>query len=210
MDIGNFILKRFHISTQRIGCGAVWLLVVLRLAASLEPQASGQSLDDLEQQVFQAAAESAQASVVQIETFGGLDIVDRQTIATGPSTGTVLTEDGWIVTSLFQFRNQPASITVVLPDGDRKAAKMVARDFNREIALLKIETDRPLKAAVPSQRERWEVGQWTIALGKTFQSDVASRSVGILSATGRIFDKAIQTDCKISPQNYGGPLLAIF
>ncbi len=24
---------------------------------------------------------------------------------------------------------------------------------------------------------------------------------------GRVFDKAIQTDCKISPQNYGGPLV---
>ena len=47
----------------------------------------------------------------------------------------------------------------------------------------------------------------TIALGKTFDIATASRSVGILSAVDRIFDRAIQTDCKVSPHNYGGPLI---
>ncbi len=164
-------------------------------------------LDELEQQAFQSAADFAQDSVVQVETFGGLEIVNRQFVASGPSTGTVLTSDGWIVTSIFQFRSQPASITVILPDEQRKAAKLVARDYSRELALLKIDTDKPLKAAVLSPRAEWQTGQWTIALGKTFDFKTASRSVGILSAQGRIWNKAIQTDSKISPQNYGGPLV---
>ena len=164
-------------------------------------------LDEQEQQAFQAAADYSQDCVVQVETFGGQEIVNKQFIASGPSTGTVLTPDGWIVTSIFQFRGQPASITVVLPDEQRKAAKLVARDHSRELALLKIDTDKPLKAAIASDRQAWQVGQWAIALGKTFDFKVASRSVGILSAQGRIWNKAIQTDAKISPQNYGGPLV---
>ncbi|MFY8200042.1 MAG: trypsin-like peptidase domain-containing protein, partial [Pirellula staleyi] len=164
-------------------------------------------LDELEQQAFQAAADYAQDCVVQVETFGGREIVNQQLIASGPSTGTVLTSDGWIVTSIFQFRGQPASITVVLPDEQRKAAKLVARDHSRELALLKIDTDKPLKAASVSSKSEWQVGQWAIAMGKTFDFKVASRSLGILSAQGRIFNKAIQTDAKISPQNYGGPLI---
>ena len=32
-------------------------------------------------------------------------------------------------------------------------------------------------------------------------------SVGIISAKNRIWGKAIQTDAKISPSNYGGPLI---
>jgi len=164
-------------------------------------------LDELEQQAFQAAADYAQDCVVQVETFGGREIVNQQLIASGPSTGTVLTSDGWIVTSIFQFRGQPASITVVLPDEQRKAAKLVARDHSRELALLKIDTDKPLKAASVSSKSEWQVGQWVIAMGKTFDFKVASRSLGILSAQGRIFNKAIQTDAKISPQNYGGPLI---
>ena len=172
-----------------------------------ESLADDPPLDELEQQAFQAAADFSQDCVVQVETFGGQEIVNRQFVASGPSTGTILTPDGWIVTSIFQFRGQPASITVVLPDEQRKAAKLVARDHSRELALLKIDTEKPLKAAIASDRGTWQVGQWCIALGKTFDFKVASRSVGILSAQGRIWNKAIQTDAKISPQNYGGPLI---
>jgi len=163
----------------------------------------------LEQDALGAAAEFAQRSVVQIETFGGRDFVGDTAVAAGPSSGTVVKADGWIITSLFQFRGDPASITVMLPDGRRKAAKLVARDHARELALLKIDTDEPLVPAEPSPRSSWQIGQWTIALGKTFDIVTASRSIGILSATDRIFGRAIQTDCKISPHNYGGPLLDI-
>ncbi len=189
-----------------------WLSVVLGAICVLffamgESLAGDPPLDEQEQQAFQAAADFSQDCVVQVETFGGQEIVNKQFVASGPSTGTILTPDGWIVTSIFQFRGQPASITVVLPDEQRKAAKLVARDHSRELALLKIDTDKPLKAALASDRGSWQVGQWAIALGKTFDFKIASRSVGILSAQGRIWNKAIQTDAKISPQNYGGPLI---
>jgi serine protease Do len=184
------------------------LTVALLLMVPLGSMAvARQTLDELEEQAFQAAADFAQDYTVQVEAFGGQEFVNRQAMASGPSTGTILTSDGWIAASTSYFRGQPASITVLLPNGDRKPAKLVARDHNREIAILKIETDKPLRAALPSQSIDWQVGQWTIALGKTFDIRTASRSVGILSAVGRVFDKAIQTDCKISPQNYGGPLI---
>ncbi len=128
-------------------------------------------------------------------------------VAAGPSSGTVVDSEGWIITSLFQLRGDPASITVLLADGQRKAARLVARDRARELALLKIDVDSPLIAAVVSPRSEWKIGQWTIALGKTFDLVTASRSVGVLSAVDRIFGRAIQTDCKISPHNYGGPLI---
>ena len=187
-----------------------WMIAILAIAGLLQNPGlvlGQQSLDTLEEEAFQAAGDFAQGSVVQVETFGGMEFVNKQAVAPGPSTGTVLTSDGWIVTSMFLFRSQPASITVILPNEVRKAAKLVARDFSRELAILKIEPDAPLQSAVPSRPEDWRIGQWTIALGKTFDLRVASRSTGILSATGRIWDKAIQTDCKISPQNYGGPLV---
>src|SRR5256885_2038084 len=36
-----------------------------------------------------------------------------------------------------------------------------------------------------------------------------SVSVGIVSALGRMYGKAVQTDAKVSPVNYGGPLVGI-
>ena len=196
---------RSYISILQIAKRIACLIGITFL--SISTSEARQSLDELEQQALQAAGDFAQEYTVQVEAFGGQEFVNRQAIASGPSTGTVLTSDGWIASSTFYFRGQPASITVLLPNGDRKPAKLVARDHNREIAILKIETDQPLKAVVASGRDSWQVGQWTLALGKTFDVRIASRSVGILSAMGRVFDKAIQTDCKISPQNYGGPLV---
>ncbi|MFY8071356.1 MAG: hypothetical protein ACOVNQ_06695, partial [Pirellula sp.] len=70
-------------------------------------------LEELEQKAFEDAKTFVQDSVVQIETFGGAQIVNRQFTSNAPSTGTVLSADGWIITSLFPLRNQPASITVV-------------------------------------------------------------------------------------------------
>lgn len=186
------------------------LTLLVHLPFSLAAFAQQIPLDLAEETAMQAAANWAQGSVVQIETFGGMEIVNKQAVAPGPSTGTILSKDGWIATSNFLFKGQPASITVILPNEERKAAKLVARDFSREIAILKIDGDESLRPALPSDPAAWRVGQWTIALGKSFDVRTASRSLGILSAKGRVWDKAIQTDCKISPQNYGGPLIDLY
>jgi serine protease Do len=54
-----------------------------------------------------------------------------------------------------------------------------------------------------------QVGQWSIAVGRTFEQDEPNVSVGVVSATNRIWGKAVQTDAKVSPTNYGGPLVDI-
>ena len=64
-----------------------------------------------------------------------------------------------------------------------------------------------MPAAVP--RSEMTVGQWAIAVGRTYEQPEPNMSVGVLSATNRIWSKAIQTDAKISPANYGGPLIDI-
>ena len=64
-----------------------------------------------------------------------------------------------------------------------------------------------MPVAVP--RNEMTIGQWAIAVGRTFESTKPSLSVGIISALNRIWNKAIQTDAKISPNNYGGPLVDI-
>ena len=65
--------------------------------------------------------------------------------------------------------------------------------------------------SVPSATPKKEIriGQWALALGRTWASldSLPSVSVGIVSALGRIYGKAIQTDAKVSPVNYGGPLV---
>ena len=126
-------------------------------------------------------------------------------IADGPTTGIVYTRDGYIITSSFNFAREPALISVRLADGRRLAADLVARDQVRKIALLKVDASN---LSVPDWAEVGgvRVGQWAIALGLGFGGDDPSVTVGIISALNRMHGNAIQTDAKLSPANYGGPL----
>ncbi len=164
-------------------------------------------VDLLEQQAFQAAVAQAAPSVVRIETVGGLEKVGKVLFGTGPTTGLIVGEDGYIISSAFNFINQPTSILVQLPDGTRKPAQRVATDHNRMLVLLKIDTERPLPVPQFAVTDKMQVGQWAIAIGRAFEIDRPNVSVGILSAVNRIWGKAIQADTAISPNNYGGPLV---
>ncbi len=194
----------FVAGRRLLGPAAACLVV----GAALVP-AAGAELEILEQQAFQAAVRRVTPSVVRIETVGGLEQVGGVLFGTGPTTGIVATPDGYIVSSAFNFLHQPASILVQLPDGTRKAARLVATDRSRMIVLLKIDVDRPLPVPEPAPQKELRVGQWAIAVGWTFESSGPNMAVGILSALDRIWGKAVQTDAAVSPNNYGGPLVDI-
>jgi serine protease Do len=130
-------------------------------------------------------------------------------VGSGPTTGLIVSEDGYILSSAFNFVQQAASVVVTLPNGEKKAARVVARDRSRMLVLLKVDAAEPLTAAVAVPHEQMRVGQWALAVGRTFDASQPNVSVGILSAANRIWSKAIQTDAKVSPANYGGPLIDI-
>jgi serine protease Do len=186
------------------------LAALLTIAfVSPPPLRAQEDVSALEEQAMKAAVSAAAPSVVRIETFGGLERVGQLLVGTGPTTGLVVDEGGYIISSAFNFVQMPTSILVTLPGGKRLAAQIVARDHSRMLVLLKVNSEE--KLAVPQAVPRGEmiVGQWTIALGRTFEQAQPNISVGVLSATNRIWGKAIQTDAKVSPSNYGGPLVDI-
>ena len=53
-------------------------------------------------------------SVVKIETIGGLEVVGKLLVGTGPTTGLAVGEDGFVISSAFNFVQQPSSILVTL------------------------------------------------------------------------------------------------
>lgn len=186
----------------------------------MAPLALADDLDDQEQVAMIAAVDRVASAVVRIETIGGQERVGRMVVGTGPTTGLVVDPAGYIISSAFNFISNPTSILVRLPDGTRKPARRIATDHSRMLVLLKVDVDslsplpwgegpgvRALYDTVPLSEMR--VGQWAIAVGRTFQSDQPNRSVGILSALNRVWGKAIQTDASVSPNNYGGPLIDI-
>ena len=162
---------------------------------------------ELEDEAIKGAVARAAPSVVRIETLGGTETVDNRFLGGGPTTGLIVSEDGLILSTEFAFLHRPSSILVHLPTGDRRAARIVARDKSRRLAVLKVDTDAPLPLPRYVEREELQVGQRMIAVGRTFAPESPNLSVGILSATSRVWGRAIQTDAKVSPSNYGGPLI---
>jgi serine protease Do len=163
----------------------------------------------LPQEVVKAAVERVEPCVVQIETIGGLEQVNRDLVGTAPATGLIVASDGYILTSAFHFRQQPSSILVTL-SGERKVpARIVSRDYARMLVLLKVDAAVPLPVPESVPTDDIRVGQWAVAVGRIFDAAVPNVSVGIVSATERIWGRAIQTDAKVSPANYGGPLIDV-
>jgi len=193
---------------------------LLLFVAAAVPLAAQQpaDLNDMTEKAMKDAAHKVAPSVVQILTQGGAEqvVVGAKGLtfrkAFGPTTGMVVGADGYVISSAFNFINNPAQILVAVPGHkDPYVARRVATDRSRMLTLLKIDAQGlPVPPAVPRQELR--VGQWSIALGRTLDAKRAhppAISVGIISALGRVWGKAIQTDAKISPINYGGPLVDI-
>ncbi len=191
---------------------ATFVFVVTLFGIAFPAAVNAQSLFKQEQQAIQQAVAAVSSSIVRIETVGGVDLVGEVLTGTGPTTGVIVSADGYIITSSFNFVSDPASVLVTLIENDGSknyAAKIIASDKSKMLTLLKIEASglKPITAAVKSEIK---VGQRAIALGRTFDVSFPNISTGIISALNRVNGKAIQTDAKTSPVNYGGPLIDLY
>ena len=184
----------------------LWFVVLVLFCCG---KAKAQDLAELEQRAVLDAVDEVADSVVEIRTVGGLDQVDGQEIASGPTTGLVVRSDGYIVASAYGFVQQPASIQVRLPSGDYAVAEIVGRDHSRKLVLLKVDDRDGLPVPEPVPLEEVEPGWHAAALGRTFDPERVSISTGIVSALNRQYGRAVQTDANVSAANYGGPLVDI-
>jgi len=126
-------------------------------------------------------------------------------------SGFIISKDGYIVTNNHVIE-EADEVKVNLPDSDKPlAAKVVGRDPEMDLALLKIDDGDDLPYLEFGDSAKIKVGQWVMAIGNPFGLE-NTVTVGIISAMGRIigagpFDNFIQTDASINPGNSGGPLL---
>jgi len=163
--------------------------------------------DDLGQAI-QAAIRKVEPSIVRLRVIGGEQTIDGDAVQSLVTTGIVISEDGEILTSQFALEGNPEAVLVEDQSGRRTNATIVATDSVRRIVLLKAKEGRWTPAVVDAGAAV-EVGQWSIALGRFYAAESSSVSVGIISALNRIHGMAIQTDAKVSPVNYGGPLVSL-
>jgi serine protease Do len=124
-------------------------------------------------------------------------------------TGFIVDPAGWIVTN-YHVAGKADSITVTLTDGRKLKAKLMGGDEKTDLALLKVDSDKPLPYVEFGDATKVRVGQPVMAVGNPFGLG-GSVTTGIVSARGRDihsgpFDDYIQTDAAINRGNSGGPL----
>jgi len=138
----------------------------------------------------------------------GQSIPDRRISSLG--SGFIIdAKEGLIVTNNHVI-DGAEEIQVNLHDGSKLKADLIAKDIKTDIALLKVNTNKKLKAVSFGTSDNMRVGDWVMAIGNPFGLG-GSVTLGIISAKARNinsgpYDDYLQTDASINKGNSGGPL----
>jgi serine protease Do len=124
-------------------------------------------------------------------------------------SGFIVDPAGYVVTNNHVIEGAD-QVSVTLQDNTTLKAKIVGRDETGDIALLKVDSDKPLPTVQFGDSGQSRVGDWVLAIGNPFGLG-GTVTAGIVSARGRDihqgqFDDFIQTDAAINRGNSGGPL----
>lgn len=152
------------------------------------------------------AVQKVDPSIVRLRVIGGEQSIDGERVSSLVTTGVVISNAGDIITSQFALQGNPEAVLVEDGSGNKANAKVVATDHVRRLVLLRANEGK-WKPATPAPSDSVLVGQYSVAAGRFYATDSSSMSVGVISALKRVHGMAIQTDAKVSPINYGGPLL---
>ena len=173
-----------------------------------EPAQSAELLDAYSSAVVRVV-EEVSPSVVQVRVRG----VRQGHVAQGAGSGSILSPDGLILTNNHVVEGASA-IELATIDARHFPARILGRDPDTDIAVLRAETGDRLPAARLGNSKLIKAGQIAIAIGNPlgFESTVTA---GIVSAVGRslraqngrLIGDVIQTDAALNPGNSGGPLV---
>jgi S1-C subfamily serine protease len=182
-----------------------------RVASFVSDRASSQDeeLLDAYSSAVVSVVDAVSPSVVHVQVRGAR----RGMMAQGSGSGTILSPDGIVLTNNHVVEGA-ATIELALTDSRRFAARVLGRDPDTDIAVLRADTSDRLPAARLGNSKKLKPGQIAIAIGNPlgFESTVTA---GIISAVGRslraqngrLIGDVIQTDAALNPGNSGGPLV---
>jgi serine protease Do len=130
--------------------------------------------------------------------------------ALSAGSGFIIDKAGYVVTNNHVV-DASKKITVKLPDGRSFTAKLIGTDVATDVALLKINSDKPLPTVEFGDDKKLRVGDWVVAVGNPFGLS-NTVTAGIVSSLGRNnidssqqYTSFIQIDAPINRGNSGGP-----
>jgi S1-C subfamily serine protease len=202
-------------SSRSLRLAALAAVLLLGPPSALRLDAQSARLEDERNTI--EVVKSLKNSVVfitNIQLVSDFFFSTEEAVPRGSGSGFVWDDRGHIVTN-FHVIEDGDIFKVALPDQRELRARLVGKEPNKDIAVLRLEGDRaglfPVRLGASTGLE---VGQKVIAIGNPFGFD-HTVTTGIVSALGRSMPGAggvtirdmIQTDASINPGNSGGPLV---
>jgi S1-C subfamily serine protease len=128
-------------------------------------------------------------------------------------SGFIINPDGLIVTNHHVISGS-SDVEVTLTDQTTYKAKILVRDPQDDLALIKIEPRKKVASLTLGDSDHIQVGQKVLAIGQPFGLK-GTLTVGVISSLGvdirgegnEALEGMIQTDAAINSGNSGGPLL---
>jgi S1-C subfamily serine protease len=206
--------------TRSPDAGASWLILVVSIvlmSQAFPASSQGRTPGGLtpEEDIVIGVYRAVSPAVVHItSTVLSQDFFFRVVPEQGTGSGFMVDDRGYILTNNHVVENAD-SLEVTLADKSKVPAKLIGRDPNNDLAVIRINVPKEKLAPIRlGDSSQLQVGQMAIAIGNPFGLD---RTVtrGVVSAvgrslkadTGRQIRNVIQTDAAINPGNSGGPLL---
>jgi serine protease Do len=159
--------------------------------------------------VFARVSRDVEPCVAHIKVYES-EVYSRE----GTGSGVIVNSAGFILTNAHVV-SRAIKIRVKLADGSENDAKVIGIDMQTDLAVIKIETNKPLPAARMGDSDKLAVGDWVLAIGSPFGLE-QTVTAGIISAKDRVtdsgatpFQQFLQTDAAINPGNSGGPLVSL-
>lgn len=130
-------------------------------------------------------------------------------------SGVIVDPKGYIITNRHVVEGADRVRVVLTSDPEGSLghdAKVIGTDQETDLAVVKINVDKPLPVAHLGNSDGLVVGDWVLAVGSPFGLN-ATVTAGIVSYVGRNivpaqqFQSFIQTDAAINPGNSGGPMV---
>lgn len=123
-------------------------------------------------------------------------------------SGFIVDAAGYVVTNNHVIR-RASKVEVIFDSGKRYTAKIIGRDAKTDLALLKIEGDKPFPTVEWGNSDQARIGDWIMAVGNPYGLS-STVTAGIISARGRALRSAslvdfLQIDASINKGNSGGP-----
>ena len=148
--------------------------------------------------------------------------IEEVPVPAGIGSGVIVTPDGYTITNAHVITANPNTgalveeVLVKISEKEEYKASIVGFDRSTDVAVLKIEAERPLPFVTLSNSDNLEVGDVVFAvgnplgIGKTVTMGIISATMkselGVLGEAGS-YENFIQTDASINPGNSGGALL---